>query len=562
MPSRHRRPPAATAAAVLAARVLAASVLTSSLAGPRLLRAQPVLGAGDDATLPAPGQARARGIATLSAWGSTFAPGARAGLGSNLTTDSLGPTQFPLLRAARDTLRAITGNSALPLSLGRVQVRAYDQVQSVPVIVEVGVTRRFAVGVNVPFVRTHTTISSNVNPGGTNGNFGLNPANAALSGTSSAAAALARNGAVQNNLTAAATALRTAGAAALADSITRFAAGLASVYGNGTKAGANVVPLLGSDAQTAVVRELGHYAARAQAAGVALDSTTVPYPAQARIGFPGFTNALSDSSFGLASTNSLLGGFRRSVGDVELTGMFQWLNTFGDSADSRAAVRARVAPTGLRVRSTIVGGFRFGTGHGEIPGVLLDVPPATGANAILARSITDVVFTRSLSVSGSVRFAAPLGDTQRLRVPVSLDSGYVPLYRERDVGRTLGRDVQVELDPRYARGESFAVWGQALLRAHQADRYTGQYTATAAETGGTPVAFDASTLGEGTAQREARVGLGLAYSTVAAWARGRARLPVEISYLHAVTAAGSGATTPRLSSDVLSLRVFAGLRGR
>lgn len=553
MPFRHSRPLA----------VRAAVVLTTSLAAARGLAAQAVLGAGDDATIPAPGQARARGVATFTAYGSTFATGGRAGIGSNFSTDAFGPTQLPRLTAARDTLRAITGNSALALSLGRVEVRGYAQTISVPVQVEVGVSRRFAVGLTVPFTKTRTTIAPTVNPGGTDGNFGFNPANASLSGATVATMAMTQNGRAQANLTAAATALTTAGARALAATVTRFAQGLATVYGDGTKAGANAVPLAGSDAQLAVTRQLAQLAASARAAGVTtLDPTIAPYPAQARIGLSGFRRAVADSSFGLAAFDSLGGGFRRSIGDVELTGMYQWLNTFDAATDARGAVRARVAPSGRRVRSTLVGGFRFGTGHYEIPGSLLDVPPATGANAVLLRSITDVVFNPRLSISGALRLTAPLGDTRRLRVPVSFDSGYVPLYRERDVGRRLGREVQLELNPRYATGEAFAVWGQALVRSRQADRYTGQFTATADETGGAPVTFDASPLGQETAQRETRLGLGVAYSTVAAWARGRARLPIELSYLHAVTAVGSGGTQPRLSSDVLSLRVYAGLRGR
>lgn len=567
LPSPRAPRPRARPAAVRAGALLAAGLLAPPRA--RLL-AQPVLGAGEDATIPAPGQARARGIGTITAAGSTFGTGALRSLGAPFTTDSLGPTQFPRLQAARDTLRAITGNSGLALSLGSVQVGAYAQTISVPVILEVGIARRFALGVNVPFNRTRVTVGPSVNAGGASaatakGNFGFNPANASLSGSTAASAALARNGQVQTNLAQADTALRNAGFAALADSVRRFAAGLASVYGTGSAAGANAVPLLGSDAQTAVVQQLRSLAARARATGgVAIDTTVVPYAATERIGINGYRRALADSSFGLANYDSLgaTTGRRESVGDVEVTGMFNWLDTFGGPSDLRGATRARVAPQGRRIRSTVVAGFRLGTGRNAIPGVLFDVPPATGANAILLRSITDVAFGRRISVSGAARLTAPLADTRTLRLRAAIDSGYVPLYRERQVERQLGREVQLELNPRYAAGDAFAVWGQALVRTRQADRYTGTYTATSAETGGAPVTFDAASAGAGTAQREGRFGLGVAYSTLAAFSRGRARLPIEVSYLHAVSAFGSGATTPRLTADVLSLRVYAALRGR
>ncbi len=549
-----------TAAARAAAAASAALVV--ALAAPRPARAQPVLGAGEDATIPVPGQARARAIPTFTGYGSTFGTGGLRGLGGNFTTDSIGPTQLPGLRSARDTLRAITGNSALALSLGHVQVGAYAQTLITPLLLEVGVARRFAIGLTVPLNRTHITISSAVNTNGATGNFGFNPANAALSGATNATAALLQNGRTQTNLLTVASAVRASGATALADSLMRFAGGLASVYGTGTAAGANAVPLLGSDAQRLVLQQLSHYAASARAAGVTtFDTTAVPAAAQARLSVSQFRRAVADTSFGLAARDSLGDHLRTSVGDIELTAMYQWLNTFDGPADARGSVRSRIAPRGTRVRSTIVAGFRFGTGNAEIPGVLLDVPPATHSNALLLRSITDVVFNARLSVSGAVRVVAPLGDTRTLRIPVSLDSGYVPLFRERPVSRQLGREVQLEFNPRYALNEAFAFWGQALVRDHQGDRYSGQYTATAAEAG-VPLSFDASTLGAGTAQRETRAGLGLAYSTVAAWSRGRARVPVEVSYLHAVTAAGAGASQPRLTADVLSLRVYASLRGR
>ncbi len=553
MPFRNHRAPG----------LLAAAALTASLAGARDLAAQAVLGGGEDATLPAPGQVRARATPNVTAWGSTFAGGARAGVGSAFSTDSFGVTQLPRLRAVRDTLRAITGNSALALSLGRVQVSGYAQTLSVPLSLEVGLSRRLAFGVLVPITRTRTSIAPTVNPGGKDGNFGLNPANSRYADATTVSTANAANLRAQQALTTAAAALKSAGASALADSLARFATALASVYGNGTAPGANAVPLVGSAAQAAVIQRLGRLAASARADGVTLDTTAVPYAAQARIGIAGYHVAVADTSFGLAAADSLGGGFRHwGIGDVELTAMYQWLNTFDDARDARGMARSRATSAGRRVRSTIVAGVRLGTGRYEVPGILLDVPPATGAYGLLLRSITDVVFNPRVSISGAVRLAAPFGDTRRLRVPAAFDSGYVPLFREREVSRQLGREVQVELNPRYATGETFAVWGQALVRARAADRYTGQYTATADETGGPPVTFDASSLGIGTAQREARVGLGLSYSTMTAWSRGRARLPIELSYLHAVTAAGGGGTQPRLSSDVLSLRVYGGLRGR
>ena len=56
--------------------------------------------------------------------------------------------------------------------------------------------------------------------------------------------------------------------------------------------------------------------------------------------------------------------------------------------------------------------------------------------------------------------------------------------------------------------------------------------------------------------------VGASYSTVAASARRRGVLPLEVSYLHAVTAAASGGAVPYVTSDQLTLRVYVRLLGR
>jgi hypothetical protein len=63
------------------------------------------------------------------------------------------------------------------------------------------------------------------------------------------------------------------------------------------------------------------------------------------------------------------------------------------------------------------------------------------------------------------------------------------------------------------------------------------------------------------ARLEQRLGVGLRYSTVDAYARGAAPYPVEVSYTHLTTISGDPGT-PKLSRDQVQLRLFYQLFGR
>ena len=553
-----------------------AAALLLALAGgapaalrPAALRAQVVLGAGDDATLPAPGEVRGRvtanfNSATSRLGGVTGTGGGRVPLASEYSTDALGPTQFPTLGPVRDTLRAITGQAALGLSLGTVRVVARTSTAVVPTLVEYGIARRLAVAVTIPGVTTSTSVGIDANAGGGSGNFGLNP----LRDASTASATASRNAAALTNLDTAITRLRAQGAAsaALAADAQRFRDGLATVYGTGgtgtgARPGAVVVPLAGSDAQAAVAARLAQLAAR----GAPLSTTALPAASTSRIGTSAFLALLTSTELGIGSGAGVLaplGSYRRSgPGDVDAVVNLNFLDTFGGSG-RLGVLRARVAPArGVRLRSTVGAGWRFGLGSGRSPFLLFDVPPSERMSAVLARSATDVAVGRRFSASVVARLAAPVGDRVTLRVA---DAGqpYAPSYRLREVARRLGREVELEVTPRYALNGAFAVFGQGFVRDRAAARYTGTFTATDAETGVGEVTFDAASLGVGTGGRETRAGFGVAYSTVAGVARGRGRLPVELSYLHSFLAAASGGNVLNVTTEQLSLRLGVRLFGR
>jgi hypothetical protein len=253
---------------------------------------------------------------------------------------------------------------------------------------------------------------------------------------------------------------------------------------------------------------------------------------------------------------------RGGLGDVEVAASVMVIDGFGGTGPG-GAVRARTTPApGLRVRSTLTGGFRFPTGLGANPFVVFDVPPADGAAALVARSATDLVVGRRASASVVARVALPVADRRTLLIPRAPGEAFAPAYARLEVARRLGREVELEVTPRYATGESFAFVAQGTLRDRAPARFAGSYALTADDTGVDAVTLDAATLGAGTGGHEVRFGVGAAYSTLALAARRRGRLPVEVGYLHSATVAAGGGAVPYTTLDQLTLRVYARLFGR
>ena len=69
-------------------------------------------------------------------------------------------------------------------------------------------------------------------------------------------------------------------------------------------------------------------------------------------------------------------------------------------------------------------------------------------------------------------------------------------------------------------------------------------------------------LNQETEASEHRLGVGFSYSTLAAYMRGKAGLPFEISYFHFQTTLGSGGNVPKLSQDQVQIRMYRKLFGR
>ena len=389
-----------------ALRALAATAAALALLHPTRVLAQPVLGGGDDATVLRRGRARVRILGILESSSERYgSAGVREPLGAGASYDTLGLRFLPGLAPVRDTLRALVADQSLALSLGSLTTAVRVNTQTLPLSVEYGLFERVTLSVLVPIVRTQSSVNGVLDPLASGANIGFNPADTLTSATT-AAGALARNRLFVRQVTGASTALRALQATcavpnaadprcatftpAQATALLTEAAALQSrigyVYGTGTfNSGVRFVPVAGSPLQRAVEGRVANLSQRFRSFGVdSLAATTTPLGAQSRLGLGGLQSILSRGEFPFAG-DSLRGRRLSGTGDVELAATMQWLDTFhGDE-------RARLAPTGLHLRSSVTAGYRLGTGSGEFPGIWFAVPTGSGASALLLRSATDIV---------------------------------------------------------------------------------------------------------------------------------------------------------------------------
>lgn len=532
------------------------------------VQAQVVAGVGDDA-IPLPRGTRQFLISGLwNDWDAVYAPTASGGsrrqpLLASLSTSQAGVAVFPQLAATESGLRVLTAQPAFLLSLGALDATGEVRQSVAPLAFSVGISRRLSVRLMVPYVESRDVAQLLLNRAGSTANVGLNPAYQSSSGAS----ARAINGSVLSQIDRARTQLAaeitrcTSPTAAGCDVIRTNAAGaqsllvrsgttratIASVYGDASSGGAPVVPIENGTAQAAVRTTIATLRTDFAAFGVtSIGQGAAPAGATTVYGPGAFSRIVADSAWKLGYGR--LGNTRRAgIGDIDLTTSFLLFDHV--AADQ---VRRLLSPS-RGVRSMLTAGWRFGTAGADRTDDPFDVPIGEGANALLLRSTTDVVLTPSFWVSATVRSVSPLSDAVAIAQPFRSDLTVFEPIGVNTATRSLGSRVELELAPRLSIGQFFGVSGAYLRRRWGADRYTGV---------GTPTAPAAATSYETPSRSVNAVAVGVTFSTLASYARGRSRFPAEVLYSHTTSLAGSGGTVPAVSSDRLELRVYTGFPRR
>ena len=487
--------------------------------------------------------------------------GAVRSIDEELSTDSLGPRQLPRLAPVEGAFQVLANNPMQRLTLGKLSVQSDARIVTTPISIEYGVTRRLSFGVLVPIVQTSRSAITRVNARATGdtvrtSNTGFIPVGSrasvandissvvtALTTASTSVTALV--GRCQINSTAAECDRirgREAEASAAEKRAADFAGALRVVYG-ATEGTAVVAPLAGSplakeiEAQRAALAvQLATFAPNTTIGNLFNAPTEFSYADfQGRNGVPG----LLQSELG-GGLDSIRTARRIGLGDVELRAGFLVLDhTQADSLRSR----------GLQYRLAIGGSYRFATSRVDSARNLIDIGTGDGGGAEV-RSALDLAAGRvGATIAG--RYTKSFPRTLTAALVGYPEAGFpYPLFGA--VSRTAGDVVALDVTPRVFLGEWLSFEGQYGYEHAAAATFTSE-GGTAADPCSACMPLPNSVLPSDATVH--RAGVGIRYSTIDAFLRGRARYPIEVSYRHLETISGS-AGAPKLFRDQIQVRLY------
>jgi hypothetical protein len=485
-----------------------------------------------------------------------FADGALEPAGVDFSTDSLGTAQLPFLTSLETRIRNVTGLSAFRLNLGRARLTLNHSYRVVPLALELGLTRRLAIGVVVPIVRSRVEVfllgpDTAGGDAATRGNVGWNPAyltagsldgfRLQVDSVLQALAFQATNGppALQAQAQAMLDALgpplcelwAVTGPASAAD-----AAGPCAAFG--TAEAAPFLPDTASEAGRAILAWLA-------SAQTSYDQLSQQYAAQG-ITLPGFASGLMlplvplDSTdlrrfffdrAGPVAADSLTSVLRTRLGDIEVGATFQ------------LADRAR-----LRSQLAVV--VRLPTGYVDSKDNLVDVGTGDHQLDVEVGLRTDLVLGRALWVHAGGRFGRQFADQLERRVsPANLP--FAPRASLALVRRDLGDYAALDLVPNWRLDDAFSL-GVGWHWFRQGPSRHSYVTATDQ----TRIGWPASVLDQETAVSRMRVGAGLTFSTLSRYAAGRASLPYTVTASWQNTFWGEGGRVPAASVFNLTIRGY------
>ena len=486
--------------------------------------------------------------------------GGLAPLGAALSADSLGSAQLPRLLPIEAGLRTLAQDPLLRLSLGRLQVTSNARTVTTPISLEYGVTRRLSVGVIVPIVQTRRVAQAIVSGDSTRANVGYLAA-----GSRNAAAA--RNLAVANAFQRSADSLGTL----LSRCPTNPSApGCAAVNANAADAAsardraqsfAAAVRVLGVSAANTIVapRASSDLADALDARRIELNRRLQQYLGSSAGASTGIFTAPTDFSYfdlqgnRAAATPGLLqgpigGGLdsirtteRFGLGDMALGAQFLVFDRFH---------RDSTRPPRLQSRLAVAGTVRLPTSRPDSAQSLLDIATGDGAGVTL-RTAWDVIVGR-LGGTVAARYAKSFSRTVQAPLYGDPEAAFpYPLFVERT--RTAGDVLGIDLTPRFLVSESLALNGHYGLERIGAATYGGvasDVVDPCVNCGAGPILVRS-----GSARTAQRVGLGIRYSTVDTYQRGRARYPIEVSFAHLETVTGD-AGLAKQSREQIEIRLF------
>lgn len=468
------------------------SSLLVALAAAVTLSAQAV----ERTDVPAPGRLRLSFDPKVEAWDQAFFAGTRHPLGWFLTGDSVGGTVPALTRLQQD-VRTAGGLPGFIASLGRGALVVRSERRTLPITLDYGITRRFAVGLMVPLVRVR--VREHFRLDSATANLGANPrsADAAAFTTfftefDSTLARLDQN--IQTGHYGCPGSPECAQAQALSvqGHSVRQALYDAS-YGPGAGGYAPFLPTDSSDGGKAIAVSVAQIQQQLANDTVAGFTTGFLLPSQ-RLDGGAFESLLQDESVGLGSHvfEDTPKFYQWWLGDVELS----------------ATYRAIVTPHYI---AAVSGVMRLPTGHQDSPRDPFDLGSGDHQLDLEARLTQELTLGR-LWLNLSLRGAQQAQGTRSRLVapPLAL---FAPLAADAALRWDPGDYLAVDVAPMYRFNRFFAVGMTAGFFTKGRDSYTFQTAQDSVDVAarlGAPAS--AAILDAGTAVRYTRIGVAATYA--------------------------------------------------
>lgn len=517
---------------------------------PAAARAQAELTHTEDASPVPAGMLRFRATTGWTRFDERFIAGGRRTLGDEISATDFGPQQLPLLAPVQAALQTLTGDATTRLSLGHLAVYSDARTVTTPIVLEYGVTRRLSIGVLVPIVQTRRAVSVRVNTD-SSANVGFLPARLRSAAASQNAAVYAAYTRAADSIAAlvsrcpanpaaagcAAVNLNPSDASSAGAQARQFADALRQSLGTDTTT-TIVAPRTGSALATSIDAQRAAINARVQkylgatagaSTSVFLQASPFSYiDLQGRNGVGGLLkSALGGGLDSLQTTNKLV------LGGATVGAQFMVFDHFLADTVSAAHVQTRLA---------VGAGFRYEALPTDSARTLGVIAPSSGS-AVEFKGAMDVI-TGNLGGTVAAHYTRFLPHT--VDAPLSGDPiTFWPIPGFGPAQLTSGAILAIDVTPRLLLGNSFA------LDAH----YGLQHTAAPS--------YDRATLActSCVSQTAHRVGLGVRYSTVDSYLRGVHTVPVEVSFTHLQTVAGSDGVAA-IQRDQVQVRYFFTIRGR
>jgi hypothetical protein len=456
-------------------------------------------------------------------------------LGWDLTASPLGSAVLPQLGALEAGLAEVMGDPSYRVRLGTSRAVVDQGLLVFPFRLEIGVTDWLTLGAMVPLVRPRTEILFTLDADSLSANVGPSPYVTDLAtvarflvdfGTTLTLAQAAHPG---------------------APAVTAAQAYLTSVSKAYTQS--TVFPLSGSAAGLALQARLEEVHAGLAALGFPGAPSTLPLAAE----------PLDDDSFrsflaGPAMRAAPLEDWTTpwAVGDAEVTAALRLLSR-GFERDSLGN------PAALRFQLGLAGMVRLGTGAHDDPNRFLDLSPADGQMDVEGSAFGLLEVGSRLGAWGRVRYGVQ-GQGELMRRIAAPGEALPNWARLAPLRRTPGNYLEVDLNPRVYLTPALALGARYRFWSKGEDSYALQPLA--------PEVVEqldyppAELLDEETEESLREIGFSATYSSLDAYERGRASIPVHIRATYFRPLSGSGGMTPKGGRFEAGITVYQALWGR